>query len=321
MLIKNNFQKIFVTGGAGFIGSHLTDTLVQDGRSVVVYDNLSSGKEIFLQGNREKGNFEFVRGDLLDTKKLSKSLPKDTDIVFHLAANADVSKGYADPNLDFEQTTHATFNLLMEMRKKNIRHLVYFSGSGVYGDTGKKYMTENYGPLMPASMYGATKLSAEGLMSAFANLYGIQVWIFRPANIVGGRATHGVIFDFIKKLKKNPRELVILGDGKQSKSYVYVSDLLSAVFYALRKGDKPVNTYNVSTENFVTVNEIAEEVIRCMRLKNVKVQHTTGKVGWPGDIPVVRLDVKKLKETGWKPQFTSMRAVEKTVKDIIKEAR
>jgi UDP-glucose 4-epimerase len=321
MLLSKNFKKIFITGGAGFIGSHLSDILVEEGKEVIVYDNLSTGKKHFLKKSLESKSFTLIEADLLDIRALKKSLPKDTDIVFHLAANADVSKGFSNPELDFNQTIVATFNLLGCMRMKNIKNLVYFSGSGVYGDVGTKFTKENYGPLLPVSMYGATKLSAEGLISAFSNLYGIRSWIFRPANIIGGRATHGVIFDFIKKLRKNPNNLEILGNGQQSKSYVHVNDLLNAVFKGISNGHDKINIFNVSSDSFITVDEIAKIIITALGLTNVRLLHTKGEGGWPGDVPVIRLDNSKLLKLGWKEQFTSRKAVEKTVTEILNEEK
>lgn len=319
MLINSKYKKIFITGGAGFIGSHLTDILVNEDREVIVYDNLSTGKKEFLINCFKKNNFKFIKADLLNNQLLSKSIPNDTDMVIHLAANADVSKGYADPSLDFKQTTIATFNLLEAMRQKKIKNLVYFSGSGVYGDVGKRFTNEKYGPLVPVSMYGATKLSAEALIYSFSNLYGIKAWILRPANIIGNRSTHGVIFDFINSLKINPKKLAILGDGNQSKSYLHISDLMSALFCILNKGNNSINVYNVSSDSFITVNSIAKIVIKIMKLKNVEIITTAEKIGWPGDIPMVRLDISKISKDRWKPLLTSRLAIERTVREIIAE--
>ncbi len=321
MLLNNKLQNIFISGGAGFIGSHLTDMLIADGRTVTVYDNFSTGKKEFLKFSVNKKSLTLVEADMLQKDTLFKSLPSRTDIVFHLSANADVSKGFADPTLDYNQTIVATFNLLEAMRKKKIKNLVYFSGSGVYGDVGRTFTKESYGPLVPISMYGATKLSAEGLISAYSNLYGIKSFIFRPANIIGNRATHGVTFDFVKKLIKNPEKLEVLGDGKQSKSYVYVDDLLEAVFFGIEKGKERVNIYNVSSNDFISVNTIASIVINTMNLKKVKITHTKGKGGWPGDVPIIRMDNSKLERIGWRAKYSSREAVTKTTSEILNELK
>lgn len=319
MDLFNKSKNIFITGGAGFIGSHISDILVKQNLHVMVFDNLSSGKKIFLKKCFEKDNFIFIQGDLLDKNSITNALSPNIDIVFHLASNPDISKGFKEPNLDFQQTILATFHLLQAMKEKQITKLVYFSGSGVYGNNETAITNENYGPLFPISMYGASKLSAEGLISAFAHLYGIQAWIFRPANIIGDRATHGVIFDFINKLRKNPKELSILGNGLQSKSYVYISDLVNGVFTAIEKSNELVNVFNIGTQSFITVNEIADLVIKEMKLENVNISHTPGNVGWPGDIAIVRIDSTKLKKLGWKEEFTSEEAVKKTISAVLLE--
>ena len=318
MFIPKKYKKIFITGGAGFIGSHITDMLIVENKRVIVFDNFSSGKKSFLEKSSSNKNFTLENGDLLNPKDISKALPDNTDLVIHLAANPDISKGIKDPTLDFNQTIVATFNLLQEMKTKKIKNLIYFSGSGVYGDIGNTFTSESYGPLLPVSMYGASKLSAEGLISAFSNLFDIQAWIFRPANIIGDRATHGVIFDFINKLKKNPTELTILGDGNQSKSYIYISDVLDSVSLAIKNGTDKINIFNIASTSFITVNEIATCIIQTMKLKTVKIRHTKGKIGWPGDVPIVRIDSTKIRQIGWAEKFTSAMAVEKTISDLLK---
>lgn len=317
MISRIKEKRIFITGGAGFIGSHFVDIFIKENKKVTVFDNLSSGKKDFLINSLKNNNLHLISGDLLKKEQVEKSLDQNTDIVIHLAANPDISRGIEDPSLDFNQTIVATFLLLQTMKEKKIKKLVYFSGSGVYGDIGTTYSSENYGPLLPVSMYGASKLSAEGIISAFSHLFGIQSWIFRPANIVGDRATHGVVFDFINKLRKNPSQLKILGDGNQSKSYLYVSDIIEAVFLAMQKTNEEINIFNIASTSFITVNEIAELVIIGMGLKNVHIIHTEGKIGWPGDVPIVRINNKKLNDLGWKPRFSSRQAVQQTIKDLL----
>lgn len=317
MDIPKKFKKIFITGGAGFIGSHIADVLVKEGRSVTVFDNFSLGKKKFLTNCLNKKNFRLVDGDLLNPIDLERALNSDFDLIFHLASNPDISKGFNNPSLDFEQTIIATFNLMQEMRKKNIKNIVYFSGSGVYGDAKNTFTDEDFGPLFPVSMYGASKLSAESLISAFSNLYSMNAWILRPANIVGDRATHGVIFDFINKLKKKSTHLEILGDGNQSKSYVYISDLIDAVFLTIQKTNKQINVMNIASDSFISVNEIADMVIKAMKLENVIISHTLGSVGWPGDVSVIRLNNMKLKELGWKEKYSSKKAVSQTINDLL----
>jgi len=321
MFLPKNIQDIFITGGAGFIGSQLADKLAIEQKQITVFDNLSSGKRDFLKQNLNRENFHLVVGDLLEIEQLEEALSSKIDIVFHLAANPDIAKGIKDPTLDFNQTIVATFNLLQVMKKKGIKKLVYLSGSGVYGDVGTMFTAENFGPLLPVSMYGASKLSAEGLISAFAHLYHIQSWIFRPANIIGSRATHGVVFDFINKLKVDKKKLLILGDGQQSKSYLYVSDVLDAISLGLTSGKELVSIFNIASKTYITVNEIADIVIKKMNLRNVTITHTKGKIGWPGDVPMVRIENKKLESFGWSVKYTSRQAVERAIEELLEDEK
>jgi UDP-glucose 4-epimerase len=314
-------MNIVVTGGAGFIGSTLVDRLIQAGHDVTVVDNLSGGDKSFLAQHARSKRFRLVVADVRHTKALLKALSPKVDLVYHLAANADIARGVHDPTLDFEHSIVATFSLLQAMRHHGIKRLVYTSGSGVYGDRGRKYLTESFGPLEPVSMYGASKLGAEGLISAFVHLFGLQAWIFRPANIIGPRSTHGVVFDFMRKLKKNPKELVILGDGKQSKAYLHVDDVLDALLLVQKKTKEPLSFFNLSSRSFITVNRIADLVIRGMELGPVKRTHTPGKVGWKGDVPIIRLTNTRLDKLGWKPKYDSAAAVSATVEALLVDPR
>lgn len=318
MVIPDNFRNILITGGAGFIGSHLVNNLLMMKKTVTVLDNLSSGKIDFLKKHLQNPQLKFIKGDLLIKEDLDKAFQGRIDTVIHLAANPDISMGIKDPTVDFNQTINTTFDVLLKMKEKKVRKIIFFSGSGVYGDVGNKFTAENFGPLLPVSMYGASKLAAEALISAFSHLFGIKAWIFRPANIVGDRVTHGVVFDFINKLKKNPNVLTVLGDGNQSKSYLYIDDVLNALWLALNKTSKPLNLFNLSSKSFITVNEIAQIVIQVLGLGNVAIHHTEGKVGWPGDIPKVRLGSKKMDDLGWKPKFSSSEAIRKTAQALNK---
>lgn len=314
-------MKILVTGGAGFIGSNLVDRLLKDGHFVVVVDNLSGGNISFIQKHIASKKVKFIQLDLRETKKLTQALKGlKIGLVYHLAANSDISKGIEDPTIDFENSTVATFSLLQALRDNQIKKIVYTSGSGVYGDRGKNYSQETFGPLQPVSMYGATKLSAEGLISAFVHFYDMQAWILRPANIIGPRLTHGVVFDFVKRLKKNSGQLQILGDGQQSKAYLHVADVVNALIL-VKKGREKVNFYNLSSNSFITVNRIANLIIKKMRLKNVKLSHTPGRIGWKGDVAIVRLNNAKIKKIGWQSHFTSRQAIEATIDALLPDPR
>lgn len=311
--MAQSVTRAVVTGGAGFIGSHLVDRLLAAGHTVTVLDNLSSGREEFFAHHRDSRLFQFIKLDIRDTTRLKTALDPKTDIVFHLAANADIARGVADPSLDFEHSIVATYSLLEAMRAHGIGKLVYTSGSGVYGDRGRRYSAEDTGPLMPVSMYGATKLGAEGMISAFAHLFAMQAWIVRPANIIGPRLTHGVIYDFVRQLKRHPRQLRVLGDGHQSKSYLHVDDVIDALLLVTTKTHERINIFNISSSSFITVNMIADVVIKGLGLTKVQRQHTPGKVGWRGDVPVVRLRSRALQRLGWKPRFTSRQATIATI--------
>jgi len=310
-------MKCLVTGGAGFIGSQLADFLLDQGHEVSVIDNLSWGKKEFLSHNSKNPKFKFIKLDLLDKDSLTSAIQKDTDTVFHLAANSDIMRSTTDPEIDLKNTTIATFNLLEAMRAKRVKRIFFTSGSGIYGDVGDKYTDEAFGPLLPISMYGASKLSAEGMLSSFVNLFDMQAWILRPANIIGPRATHGVIFDFINQLKENPKELKVLGDGSQSKSYLYVSDVIAAIYLVWQKSKKPVNIYNIASDSFITVKGIADVVTEEMGLKSVKINYTGGTRGWKGDVPIVRLTNRKIENLGWKGNYTSKEAVRKTTRVLL----
>ena len=311
-------MNIVVTGGAGFIGSNLVDRLMAARHRVTVIDNLSGGRRAFIAHHLRSPRFSFVKLDIRRHAQLAKALPARTDVVFHLAANADIARGVHDPTLDFEQTTVATFSLLRAMQARGVKQLVYTSGSGVYGDQGTKYSPESFGPLLPVSMYGATKLSAEGLIAAFCNLYEMRAWILRPANIIGPRATHGVVHDFVKRLLVDPTYLRILGDGKQSKAYLHVDDVVNAIMTVWKKAKEQVAVYNLSSNSFITVNEIARLVFAEMKLKGVKIEHTGGKIGWKGDVAIVRLHNKKLAKLGWRAKYDSASAVRATVRALVR---
>lgn len=312
-------MKAIVTGGAGFIGSHLVSRLLSLQYSVLVIDNFSSRKKDSLKRHLKNRRLRIVKADLLYQKALNKYFTSDVDIVFHLAANPNIAKGVKDPSIDFKQTIVATFHVLQAMRRAGIRKIFYTSGSGVYGDHGSLYMKESCGELSPVSMYGASKLSAEAFISAFCHLFDMQAWILRPANIVGSHITHGVAFDFFNKLRKDPTKLEILGDGKQSKSYLSVEDVIDAILLVLKKSRNRLNIFNIASEDSITVTDIAYIVISKLKLKNVHLQYTGGKVGWKGDVPKVRLSSDKILKLGWKPRFNSREAIVQTVQALMAE--
>lgn len=307
-------QKYFITGGAGFIGSHLVDRLVGSGE-VTVYDNLSSGKREFIQHHLGRGNFHFIEADVLDFDTLNKAIARH-DVVFHFAADPDVRVGIEDTSLDLQQGTLATYNVLEAMRLNKISRIVFASSSTVYGEAGTKAVSEDYGPLLPISLYGASKLACEGLISAFCHLFDMQAWIFRFANVVGARSSHGVIFDFINKLRQNPGKLEILGDGTQEKPYLYVSDCVDGILFGFEHSHERVNVFNLGTDSSTSVTTIANMLVEAMGLSGVRFAYTGGDRGWRGDVPQVRYDISKIRRLGWRPRYNSDEAVRQAIRDI-----
>jgi UDP-glucose 4-epimerase len=305
-------ERFFVTGGAGFIGSHLVSRLLESAE-VTVYDNLSTSREENIQHNLDSRRLQFIRADLQDFDSLQKAIAGH-DIVFHLAANPDVRAGIANTSLDLKMGTLNTYNVLEAMRLNGISKIVFASSSTVYGEAGTRNVAETYGPLLPISLYGASKLACEGFISAFCHLFNMQTWIFRFANVVGEGLSHGVIFDFINKLKKNPSELEILGDGRQQKPYLYVGDCIEGILFGLSHSHEHVNIFNLGTGSSTSVSAIADMVIQAMGLANVKFSYTGGTRGWRGDVPQVRYDTTRMKALGWEPRFSSDEAVRKTIR-------
>jgi UDP-glucose 4-epimerase len=310
-------MRYFVTGGAGFIGSHLVDKLIQRGE-VTVYDNLSSGKIEFISHHFGKPGFEFIQKDLLDLEYLEDVI-KNHDVVFHLAANPDARLGLENTRLDLEQETTATYNVLEAMRENSIKKIVFSSSGTIYGETPFIPLPEDYGPVLPISLYGAGKVASEALISAFCHTFEMQSWIYRFANIVGPRGTHGVIFDFIHKLKINPEELEILGDGTQEKPYLSVEDCVDGILFGLENSDEKVNFFNLGCESTTRVSSIAKMVVEEMGLEKVRLRYTGGDRGWPGDVPQVRFDIQKIGNLGWEPKLSSDQAVLKAIKELVRE--
>jgi UDP-glucose 4-epimerase len=295
-------MKCFVTGGAGFIGSHMVDRLVSDGHQVTVYDNLSLGREDFIRHHYGKVGFRFVKGDLLDIDLLRDSM-QGCDAVIHLAANSDIVKSAKHTRIDLEQGTIATYNVLESMRSNHVGKIVFTSSSVVYGEVKKLPIAEDYGPLFPISMYGASKLACEALTSAFCHNFGFQSWIYRFANVTGPRVTHGVVLDFYRKLQKNPRELEVLGDGKQAKPYIEVRDVVDGMIFGFTHTTDSVNYFNLGTDGLTPVSVIAHEVLRELGLAGTEIRYTGGVRGWPGDVSRVSLDMTKLRSLGWTPKY------------------
>jgi len=313
-----------ITGGAGFIGSHLVDALMNREVNVHVLDNLSAGSRENIGRWLNNPKFTFIHGDLLNIVDIEKALNR-CEIVHHLAANPEVRLGSVKPEIHYRQNIKATYNLLEAIRKNGkIKVLTFTSSSTVYGETTRMPTPEDYAPLEPISIYGATKLSCEALITAYANTYGFKTIIYRLANIIGPRSQHGVICDFIQKLRRNPRELEILGDGTQTKSYLHVEDCINAFFTRIERTKSQVETFNVGSEDQTNVKTIAKTVTEQMKLKNVKFKLTggvDGGRGWKGDVKTMLLDVKRLKTLGWKPKFNSGEAVKLSTMTLLSELK
>jgi len=313
--------KAFIAGGAGFVGSHLVDRLLAEGVEVTVYDNLASGKKEFIQQHTENPRFKFIKGDLLEPALLNESMIGH-DLVCHLAANPQASEGIRQTRLDLEQNTIATYNVLESMRINKIGKILFTSSGTVYGETTGAPVNEEYGPLLPISLYGASKLACEGLISAFASLFGIRAWIFRIGNVVGPRATHGVIYDLLQKITKDPTILEVLGDGHQTKPYIYVSDCVDGLLLCLRNAQDAINLFNLAPSTTTSVRAIAEMVLDLTSNKHAIVRYTggvRGGGGWPGDVTRVQLDAKKATKLGWTPKFTSDEAVARTIRSLLED--
>jgi len=310
-----SFMKCFVTGGAGFIGSHLVDYLLDKKYDVTVFDDLSSGKKEFIAHHFDKPNFSFIKADLINKRRVNKEI-KDHDVVFHIAANPDVRRGADDPDIARKDIL-ATYNLLDAMRLHDIKKIVFSSSSVIYGETPSIPLPETYGPLLPISVYGAAKLAAEGLISSFAHTFSMQAWMFRFANVVGIRGTHGVIVDFINKLRKDPTTLEILGDGKQRKPYLYVTECVEGIMHGFYNSDEELNVFNLGVESTTDVTRIGELVVKELGLKDVSFTYTGGKRGWKGDVPHFQFDITKIKNLGWNPSLSSDETVTKAIQDLL----
>ena len=307
---------VLVTGGAGFIGSHLVDHLVARGDRVSVYDNMSSGRAEFLAHHGDA--VQFIQGDLLDLDATVAAM-EGIELVFHLAANPDIRLGTRVTDTDLKQGTIATYNVLEAMRRAEVKHIAFASSSVVYGEAAEMPTPETYGPLFPISLYGASKLGSEALITSWVGTFGLKAWLFRFANIVGARGTHGVIFDFIHKLKADPSRLEVLGNGRQEKSYMEVVDCAQAMIHLTETTDEAVNCFNLGTHDTCSVRRIAEIVIEETGFKNVSIEYTGGDRGWAGDVPKTMLDPARLYASGFEPNYNSEESIRHTATTLIQE--
>jgi UDP-glucose 4-epimerase len=311
----------FIAGGAGFIGSHLTRALLgRPDQTVVVYDNLASGSEAHLQGVLGDPRLRLVVADLQQLDSVVEEMA-GADHVYMFAANPDIAAAVDDPGIDFWQGTYLTHNVIEAVRINKVPRITFASGSGVYGDLGLEEVDEEFGPQIPVSAYGASKLACESMLAAYSHMFGIDAVAFRFANVVGPGQTHGVTYDFVRHLLEDPTRLRIMGDGSQSKSYIHVSDVVSAMLLLTDRGWSGYEVFNAGTGDYITVTEIADLVVERLGLEDVRYEYGGGARGWKGDVPIVRFRSDKLAALGWRCQHTSAEALSDAIDANLAEAR
>ena len=314
------YKRFLIVGGAGFIGSHFADRLLagKDIEQVTLFDNFSSGREWHYQSHQSDPRFRVVRGDVNNLHLLTESI-RGHDTVIHLASNPDIARAATEPDIDFREGTALSNNVVEAMRRSGVGAILYASGSGIYGDLGELEAPENHGPLTPVSTYGASKLAGEALISSYCHMFDFTGRVFRFGNVVGPRQTHGVGFDFLRQLLKNPARLRILGDGTQSKSYIHVNDVVNAVLLAAKQAPTRFAAYNVATGDYITVTEIAKLAIECLGIDpgRVELEYTGGSRGWKGDVPIVRLNTDRIRSLGWTCGSSTLEALRKSMRAMI----
>lgn len=317
-------MRIVVTGAAGFIASNLIPRLLDREDDVWAVDNFFLGKRAYVKPFLDHERFRFREFDLLDLDRVVAFFEEARpELVWHLAANSDISYGTTYTDFDLKGGTVVTYNVLEAMRRAGAKDIIFSSSGAVYGEPTVMPTPEDYGPILPISLYAASKVACETLVTAFAHNYDMRCWIYRFGNIVGPNPTHGVIHDFILRLRENRRELRVLGDGTQSKPYVYVSDCIDGMEFGYHRSREPVNYFNLAVDDQTSVTEIAECTIAAMGidLREIEIQYTGGPRGWRGDVPQVRLDTSKMSRLGWKPRLSSREAVRRTIGEVVEQFR
>ncbi|HVF71482.1 MAG TPA: NAD-dependent epimerase/dehydratase family protein [Chthoniobacterales bacterium] len=319
---ETTWRAVFVSGGAGFIGSHLVASLLTSLKieRVVIFDNFSSGQESYIRESMSDPRVEIAKADLKDLRAVTGAMA-GCDTVFHLAANPDIARAVTQPDVDFWEGTYLTQNVLEAMRVNRVSKILYASGSGVYGENPGVPFPEDYGPCIPISTYGASKLACEALIAAYCHMFELTGRAYRFANVVGPRQTHGVGYDFIRRLRSDPTRLRILGDGTQKKSYIHVEDVLAAIATADKSSRERCATFNVATDDSITVREIADLAVKVSNLQSgtTVYEFTGGDRGWKGDVPVVQFDCSRIKALGWKARRTSAEAVTEGMRAMLQE--
>jgi len=318
MNLKN--KKILIFGGAGFIGSHLTEKLLQEGASVTVYDNLQTGRTANLAQVWQEPGFRFIEADIRERKRVEETVPGH-EIIFHFCDDSDIRSAAEHPDSYVEQNIMGLFYVLEAMRKNGIRHILFPSSTTVFGELADPPASESHGPMIPLTLYGGAKLAAEGLISSWAHTYDFQAIIFRCVGIIGGRMDHGVVHDFVRKLQRDPTRLEILGDGTQSRSFVLVDDCVETMLFSLAKAEKRYNLVHIGNADEISINEASTAIIEAMNLEQVKLLYTGGKVGWKGDVTSNFIATETLTSWGWKPPRSSREAVLETARRLASEKK
>jgi len=317
-------QAFFLVGGAGFIGSHFVDALLDqpDVRRVTIFDNFSSGRRWHYEHRLDDARFHVAEGDVKDGDRLRECMDGH-DVVVHLASNPDIARAVTEPDIDFYEGTFLTQQVVEAMRVTSAKRILYASGSGVYGDLGELEVQEDHGPLLPTSTYGASKVAGETLITSYCFMFDLTGRAFRFGNVVGPRQTHGVGFDFVRRLLEDPSRLRILGDGAQSKSYIHVEDVVSAVLTAHASEKAPFQAYNVATGDYITVKEIADLAFECLGLDPTEASYefTGGDRGWKGDVPIVRLNTDRIQALGWSCARGSRQALLESMSAMVPDAQ
>lgn len=318
-----SFKSYFLAGGAGFIGSHFVDALLsqESVQKVTIFDNFSSGQEWHYAKHIADPRLSIIKADVKNTEQLMLAM-RDHEAVMHFASNPDIALAMKNPSIDFTEGTYLTYQILEAARLNHVKRITYISGSGIYGDLGEHICQEDNITMLPISTYGASKLAGEALVTSYCHMFGLTACIFRFGNVVGPRQTHGVGYDFINRLLKDPSTLRIMGDGTQSKSYVHVEDIVNAVLLANEKLINKYEIYNVATGDYITVKEIADITIACVGINTpVKIEFTGGDRGWKGDVPIIRLNIDKIRSLGWACKRNSAEAMRDSVNAMLKHAK
>ncbi len=322
-ILGDSIERVFLTGGAGFIGSHVVEALLPQGYEVTVYDNLSNGRREFIEPHLKHPAFHFIEADVVDLDVLTESM-RGHDLIWHLSANTDIIGSHEQPDRDLRDCVVGTFSVVEAMRQCGIQPLLFASTGAVYGALCEdESVSEEAGPLLPVSTYGAGKIGSEAFISSYCHVYGLRAWMYRFGNVVGGRMTHGVIYDFIKKFQENPRSLLIRGDGRQEKNYFLVEECMDGMAWGYRNipmtEDKPCDVFNLGTTTITRVTLIAEIVREEMGLQDAEILIEGTKKAWPGDQPRVHFTVDKINALGWKTRHTSDESVRKAVRRMLEK--